>query len=175
MIREKDAAVTGYKLPGGRSDPGEDFAATAVREVFEETGVKSSFRSVVAMRQQHKTVYDASDLYVVCRCEPETTEINICNHEVAEAIWLPIEEYAKQTSQMNAAIALMVKRAMEGQDSTSSPLACDITATAMASVVNPSRSTQIYLPAVGQELIDIMDPWEGGEHLDVKRIKKHKQ
>uniref|UniRef100_A0A8C6RLQ9 Nucleoside diphosphate-linked moiety X motif 6 n=1 Tax=Nannospalax galili TaxID=1026970 RepID=A0A8C6RLQ9_NANGA len=36
-----------WTFPGGLSEPGEDTGDTAVREVFEETGVKSEFRSVL--------------------------------------------------------------------------------------------------------------------------------
>uniref|UniRef100_A0A4W5R6B1 Nucleoside diphosphate-linked moiety X motif 6 n=1 Tax=Hucho hucho TaxID=62062 RepID=A0A4W5R6B1_9TELE len=45
--------VNAWKFLGGLSDPGENIAFTAVREVFEETGVRSEFKSLLSNRQQH--------------------------------------------------------------------------------------------------------------------------
>jgi 8-oxo-dGTP pyrophosphatase MutT (NUDIX family) len=56
----------GWKLPGGLADLGEDFAATAQREVWEETGITSDFLGIVGFRHQHDTVFGRSDLYFVC-------------------------------------------------------------------------------------------------------------
>ncbi|XP_032223220.2 nucleoside diphosphate-linked moiety X motif 6 isoform X2 [Nematostella vectensis] len=56
-----------WKFPGGLSDEGEDIGHTAVREVFEETGIKSEFQSIVLFRQQHKmrSAFNKSDIFVV--------------------------------------------------------------------------------------------------------------
>ncbi len=51
-----------WKFPGGRSDPGEDIGATAVREVWEETGVRTKFESLVAFRHSHHAPFGISDL-----------------------------------------------------------------------------------------------------------------
>jgi ADP-ribose pyrophosphatase YjhB (NUDIX family) len=42
-----------YKLPGGMADLGEDLGGCAVREVWEETGVKTEFESLIAFRHRH--------------------------------------------------------------------------------------------------------------------------
>lgn len=51
-----------WKFPGGRADPGEDFGTTAEREVFEETGVRSRFQSIVAFRHSHAAPFGTSDM-----------------------------------------------------------------------------------------------------------------
>lgn len=41
------------RFPGGAANLSEDIADTAVREVYEETGIRSKFCSVIGFRQQH--------------------------------------------------------------------------------------------------------------------------
>ena len=42
-----------WKLPGGMADLGEDLAECASREVWEETGIKTEFDTLVAFRHRH--------------------------------------------------------------------------------------------------------------------------
>ncbi len=41
------------RFPGGAANLSEDIADTAVREDYEETGIRSKFCSVIGFRQQH--------------------------------------------------------------------------------------------------------------------------
>ena len=43
-------ARTSWKLPGGLMDLGEEIGEAAAREVYEETGVRAKFQSLVSMR-----------------------------------------------------------------------------------------------------------------------------
>lgn len=52
------------KLPGGYVNLGEEFGAAACREVEEETGVKTRFRSLLSVRHQHNVSFGRSDMYV---------------------------------------------------------------------------------------------------------------
>ena len=76
------------------ADLGEDIQATAVREVFEETGIRGEFRSVIAFRQQHRypSAHGRSDLYVVCRIEPLNYEISACKDEIVQCEWIDIDK-----------------------------------------------------------------------------------
>jgi 8-oxo-dGTP pyrophosphatase MutT (NUDIX family) len=82
-----------YKMPGGLLDPGEHLAAGVIREVLEETGVHTRFESVVCFRHQHGYRFGKSDFYFVCRLSPLSETINADPDEIADARWMPVDEY----------------------------------------------------------------------------------
>ena len=82
-----------YKLPGGLVDKDEHLTAAVVREVFEETGVRAQFESLVCFRHWHGARFGKSDIYFICRCSPLSTDIIRNEEEIAECLWMPIEEY----------------------------------------------------------------------------------
>ncbi|KAG8200207.1 hypothetical protein JTE90_024986 [Oedothorax gibbosus] len=92
-IQEKYHTKGHWKLPGGYSNPGEDFGDTAKREVFEETGIETEFVSVVSLRHHHKHIFDCSDIYVVCHLKPLSQAIEKSNDEIAKCEWMDIETY----------------------------------------------------------------------------------
>jgi len=93
VIQEKHHTRRHYKLPGGALDPGEHIADAVVREVFEETGIRSEFVSLNCFRHWHGYRYGKSDIYFVCRLKPLTREITIDPTEISEALWMPLNEY----------------------------------------------------------------------------------
>ncbi|CAM9101688.1 unnamed protein product [Pylaiella littoralis] len=105
-----------WKFPGGLADLGEGIGEAAVREVWEETGVETEFRSVLSMRHQHKVQFGNSDLYFICRLMPKRTgagalDITKCNDEIADACWMPLEQFKKQTRHsMLAVVADMLDK-----------------------------------------------------------------
>lgn len=101
-----------YKLPGGALHQGEHLADCVTREVFEETGVKAEFVSLVCFRHWHGYRYGKSDIYFVCRLRPLTEKVTIQEDEIAEALWMPVDEYlaAEGVSSFNKEI---VKAALE--------------------------------------------------------------
>jgi len=67
-----------WKMPTGLVDNGEDIETAAVREVFEETGVRVRFDGVLAFRQNHKTgVEGKTDLFFLCKATPLSHDITI--------------------------------------------------------------------------------------------------
>ncbi len=82
-----------YKLPGGALHEGEHLAEAVVREVLEETGVQARFDALVCFRHWHGYRYGKSDIYFVCRLSPLSKEITIQEEEIAECLWMPVEEY----------------------------------------------------------------------------------
>jgi ADP-ribose pyrophosphatase YjhB (NUDIX family) len=92
-VRERFVKHPHWKLPGGLVDPGEDLHTAVVREVFEETSVKTEFQSIICFRHFHGAMFGASDLYFVARLKPLSTTITIDPTEIDEARWMPLTEF----------------------------------------------------------------------------------
>jgi len=95
VMKEQGARKRNWKMAGGLLDPGETFGEAACREVLEETGVQCRFRSVLAFWHRHGLQWGQSDLYVVCRLEPESRTLNIDPEEVSDCRWIPVEEFLR--------------------------------------------------------------------------------
>jgi len=93
VIKEKYFTNAPWKLPGGLADPLEDIGAAAIREVLEETGVKTEFQSVIAFRHRHDALWSGSDLYFVVRLKPLSTEIKMDESEVSDARWMAVRNF----------------------------------------------------------------------------------
>ncbi len=91
--RHRGSSRPYYKLPGGALHPGEHLATAVVREVLEETGIKTVFESVVCWRHWHGYRYGKSDIYFICRLSPLTHAIERDDWEIDECLWMPVSEY----------------------------------------------------------------------------------
>ena len=101
VIKEKlkdKSKFAGWKFPGGLTNLGEEFEDAAIREVYEETGVKTAFQNILTLRHSHNIQYGMSDIYVICQLKPLTTEINIDEDEIAEAKWMNLDEFKQSTT-----------------------------------------------------------------------------
>ena len=93
VIKERVSEM-GYKLPGGHVDDGEMISKACVREVFEETGISVEFDSVVSLGHFYPHQFDKSNLYILCKATPITSEINIIDSdEIQDAKWIDVNEY----------------------------------------------------------------------------------
>ena len=82
-----------YKLPGGLLNHSEHIADAVVREVLEETGIETSFDSLLCLTHLHQWQFGKSNIYLVCRLVPLTSKITVDEKEIAEAKWMPLDEY----------------------------------------------------------------------------------
>jgi len=96
VVKEKQGIATSiWKIPGGMVDPGEDLHQAAIRETFEETGIKTEFISLLGARLRHGTRFGMTDIYFTCFLKPLTSEIVVQESEIAAAKWMPLEEFMK--------------------------------------------------------------------------------
>jgi 8-oxo-dGTP pyrophosphatase MutT (NUDIX family) len=82
-----------YKLPGGALKPGEHLVDGVMREICEETGIRTQFESLVCFRHWHGYRYGKSDIYFVCRLSPLSYDLKCQDGEIEQCLWLPVEEY----------------------------------------------------------------------------------
>ncbi|CAH1100656.1 unnamed protein product, partial [Psylliodes chrysocephalus] len=95
IVREKHNIrnVVHYKLPGGYVEPGENIVDAAIREVHEETNIRTEFQSVLTLRHTHGSAYNCSDIYMVVHLKALTDNIIKCEREIAEAKWIDIKDF----------------------------------------------------------------------------------
>uniref|UniRef100_A0A671P868 Nucleoside diphosphate-linked moiety X motif 6 n=1 Tax=Sinocyclocheilus anshuiensis TaxID=1608454 RepID=A0A671P868_9TELE len=112
VVQDRNKTKNAWKFPGGLSDLGENIDETAIREVFEETGVRSQFRSLLSIRQQHKLpgAFGMSDMYLICRLSPLSHHINLCTQECLCCEWLDLSELAEtsETTPITSRIATLL-------------------------------------------------------------------
>ena len=69
---------------------GEELWETAIRETFEETGVKTEFVAMLCFRHMHEYRWGTDDLYFACLLRPLTTDVTINPTEIADAKWMDV-------------------------------------------------------------------------------------
>jgi len=83
-----------YKLPGGMLDVGSSLEASVVREVYEETGIKTKLEKMVAVLNAHPYRLNKSNTYYVFKLKPLNFDINIIDtNEIALALWYDLEKF----------------------------------------------------------------------------------
>lgn len=82
-----------YKLPGGALQPREHLVNGVIREVFEETGIRTRFEALTCFRHWHGYRYGKSDIYFICRLSPLNYDIVRQESEIEECVWMPVDEY----------------------------------------------------------------------------------
>lgn len=92
VIRERGAST--YKLPGGHIELGEKIEDAVIREVLEETGIETTFDSVLGMASTHPYRFGKSNIYIVCKLVPLTTDVNVLDtQEIEDAKWVFPQDY----------------------------------------------------------------------------------
>jgi ADP-ribose pyrophosphatase YjhB (NUDIX family) len=107
-VRELRRNYRPWKTPTGLTELGEQIDEGAIREVLEETGIKTKFHSLLGFRQTHGMAHNRSDLFFVCRLDPiEEVDANgnaiiptptPQESEIEKAEWVPLSEYRKMVN-----------------------------------------------------------------------------
>lgn len=90
-----------FKFPGGAVDKDELIAAAVQREVFEETGINTTFHGVVGFHHNHRGQFGTSNLYFLCHLTAKNTDIIPCPDEIGMARWVNVGEYLSCDTVMN--------------------------------------------------------------------------
>ena len=95
-----------YKLPGGALLQGEHLEDAVIREVLEETGVRTEFDALVCFRHWHGYRYGKSDIYFVCRLHPLSQDITMQEDEIEDCRWIPVDDFlgSEEVSVFNKSI-----------------------------------------------------------------------
>lgn len=94
VVKEKHKQL-GWKFPGGYVNLGEELDVAAMREVLEETGIKTRYSGLLGFRHSHNILYGRGDLYFICKLEALSHEI-VVDDEVEDAQWMDIKEFRAQ-------------------------------------------------------------------------------
>ena len=145
VVQEKSGPAAKYqlwKMPTGLSDPNEDISDAAVREMYEETGLKCIFDQILCFRQAHNVgAFGKSDLFFICLMRLDPVEYNFMDadnvdeclnqwikpqeEEIAKIDWMDINEFSNQSlwvnsplySEMHTAIMRVVTDAKQNMKS----------------------------------------------------------
>lgn len=112
VVRERFSHKAQWKLPGGYVEPGENLGDAAVREVLEETSVKTEFLNLVSLRHMHNANFGCSDIYFIAHLKPLSDTIEKCDKEIEACIWMKVEEFLDHP-QVHEGNKFFVRKCME--------------------------------------------------------------
>jgi len=153
-VRELRKNFMPWKIPGGLSELGESIAEAAVREVMEETGVPTKFKSILSFRHTHGLANGRSDLYFVCHLDPlEEMDENgnaiipePCAQEceIEATQWVPLTEYRAMVDGTDGSTGHpMMRNVMKIYDQK-----LQIQSKEVTSVVPGRKPNPMYIPVV---------------------------
>lgn len=155
-VREKRNNYRKWKMPGGLAELGEDLDLAAIREVYEETGIKCRFNSVLGVRHTHGSQFNRSDLYFVCRLEPipinEEGDVPLPvpqEGEIEATCWVDFDEYRdmvySEDPKVGHPMMKHIIKIVEQSDDN------DIQKTIVSSVVPGRKPSPVYHAAIRPE------------------------
>lgn len=159
-VRELRRNYLPWKVPTGLTELSESLDEAAIREVMEETGVPTTFHSVLSFRQTHGLAHGRSDMFFVCRLDP-IESVDECNGqvvipepnpqvcEIETAAWVPYQEYRDMVMDPDKGHPMMqhVVRVLEAKQK--------IEKTVVGSVVPGRAPNDVFFPAAHSEKEDI--------------------
>ncbi|KAK9509124.1 hypothetical protein O3M35_006509 [Rhynocoris fuscipes] len=92
-VRERFRQMPFWKLPGGYVEPHEDIVEAAMREVLEETNIRTEYEGLVTFRHSLKSVFGCSDLYFIVSLKPLNFDLVKENEEVEDVAWMKLTEF----------------------------------------------------------------------------------
>ncbi|MFG1643614.1 NUDIX hydrolase [Amycolatopsis sp. NPDC049252] len=115
MIRRTDNNL--YSIPGGQLELGETLAEAAVREVYEETGIRCEVTGVIGLYSdpKHIIAYDDGEVrqeFSICFCARAISGTLQPSNESKEVKWIPTNQIGSIS--IHETIRLRIKHALQG-------------------------------------------------------------
>jgi 8-oxo-dGTP pyrophosphatase MutT (NUDIX family) len=106
MARFNRGGKLEWCVPKGHLEPGETKEQAALREVFEETGLKAEITDYLGdvsytFNQKGKNVSKTVHVYLMNQVAGELTMENDPNHEASELAWVKLSELINKLSHVN--------------------------------------------------------------------------
>jgi 8-oxo-dGTP pyrophosphatase MutT (NUDIX family) len=106
MARFNRGGKLEWCVPKGHIEPGETKEQAALREVFEETGLKAEITDYLGdvsytFNQKGKNVSKTVHVYLMNQVAGELTMENDPNHEASELAWVKLSELINKLSHVN--------------------------------------------------------------------------
>lgn len=117
-----------WKFPGGLVEQGEELNEAVEREVFEETGVRASFVTLLVLRHlaQGGIAFDCADMYFVAVLRPkdgdQNKDISFCRQEIEQCEWAPLATITEQMSPFNRFVIEQYHRWKRSSSQRGAPL-----------------------------------------------------
>lgn len=106
LVQERVASGwSGLTFPGGHVEKGESFAASVVREVYEETGLKIKNPALCGVKQW----CEEERRYIVFCYKADEFEGEIRSSEEGEIYWLPLETMRQSRERLASGMESMLK------------------------------------------------------------------
>ncbi|HHD92259.1 MAG TPA: NUDIX hydrolase [Candidatus Portnoybacteria bacterium] len=106
-----------WGLPGGKIERDEHLSEAAIREIFEESGIKSDFKSYLGLVSEHLVESNRiiqHFLLHICELEPKTTEI-LTNQE-GELAWFNLDHLQEIKDKIIPSDFLMIEKIVKNQE-----------------------------------------------------------
>jgi 8-oxo-dGTP diphosphatase len=108
-----------WALPGGKIEMHEHVAEAAVREIKEELGLDSEFKSFLGLVSEHlveKGEVESHFLLHLCELEPLSKEIK--SSSAGEARWIPLDKVQEMRDEVVPSDLLMIQRMIMESEGT---------------------------------------------------------
>ncbi len=106
-----------WGLPGGKVERDEHFSEAAIREVFEESGIKSDFKSYLGLVSEHLVENDQiiqHFLIHICELKPKTTEI--LTSQEGKLAWFNLDNLQEIKDKIIPSDFLIIEKIVKNQE-----------------------------------------------------------
>ncbi len=104
-------------LPGGKIEKNEHLSEAAIREIFEESGIKSDFKNYLGLVSEHLIEKDniiQHFLLHICELEPKTTDIS--NNSEGTPSWFDLNNIQDLRNEIIPSDFLIIEKIIKNQE-----------------------------------------------------------